>query len=128
MSHCSLLTTRQRRSTVIMWPNHCHCLPSKRPRLQVEHIADPVVPFTAISARVAAKSLVRIYRIATFDTAEAMIWQIAAVRGKLRKVGTPNLRASSCRTGTAAASHPLHGRRAAATRHSRRRRSSLPTL
>jgi hypothetical protein len=94
--HCSLLTTRQRRSTVIMLPHHCHCLPSKcRPRLQVERIADPVVLVTAICARVAANSLMRIYRIAPFDTAEAMLRQIAAARGKLRKGGTPNLPAAA---------------------------------
>lgn len=49
----------------------------------------------AICARVPAKSLMRIYRIIPFDTPDAMLQQIAAARGKLRRGGTPDVPAAA---------------------------------
>lgn len=63
--------------------------------MQVEKLADPVVPVGEVLRRVPAKQLMVLYKIGAFGTAEEMLQHIATARGKLRKGGTPDMKAAA---------------------------------
>eukprot|EP00195_Chlamydomonas_chlamydogama_P013468 CAMPEP_0202909350 /NCGR_PEP_ID=MMETSP1392-20130828/49079_1 /ASSEMBLY_ACC=CAM_ASM_000868 /TAXON_ID=225041 /ORGANISM="Chlamydomonas chlamydogama, Strain SAG 11-48b" /LENGTH=620 /DNA_ID=CAMNT_0049599071 /DNA_START=76 /DNA_END=1938 /DNA_ORIENTATION=- len=63
--------------------------------VKIEKLEDPVAPIGEILARVPAKSLMQLYKVAAFKGAEEFLQLVAHARGKLRKGGTPDMRAAA---------------------------------
>lgn len=63
--------------------------------LQVEKLADPVSPVAEILKRVPAKTLMGLYKIPAFKDADELLQHVAGARGKLRRGGTPDMRAAA---------------------------------
>ncbi|GLI65220.1 hypothetical protein VaNZ11_008701 [Volvox africanus] len=66
-----------------------------RNAIKVERLADPVTPVAEILKRVPAKQLIILYKIPTFSSPDEFLHHIAHVRGKLRRGGTPDVKASA---------------------------------
>ena len=58
------------------------------PGVQVEQVADPVLPVAEIVRRCPAAQLMALYRVPAFADADEFLRHVAAARGKLRKGGT----------------------------------------
>ncbi len=54
-----------------------------------------VSPITEILKRVPAKQLMTVYKIPSFKTADELLAAVAGARGKLRRGGTPDMRAAA---------------------------------
>jgi len=70
--------------------------------LQLFHIPDPislprslVAPVAEILARVPAKQLMQLYKIAAFQDPDQFLQHVAHARGKLRKGGVPDMPAAA---------------------------------
>lgn len=63
--------------------------------VKIEKLADPVSPIAEILKRVPSKQLMQLYKISAFKGADQFLQQVAQVRGKLRKGGTPDMQASA---------------------------------
>lgn len=63
--------------------------------MQIEKLADAVLPVSEIVKRCPAKQLMAIYKIPNFDTTDQFLQHIALVRGKLKKGGTVDVQAAA---------------------------------
>jgi nuclear GTP-binding protein len=61
----------------------------------VEKLEDPVAPITEILRRVPAKQLMALYKVGAFKDADGLLAAVAAARGKLKRGGTPDVRAAA---------------------------------
>lgn len=64
-------------------------------RVQVEKLADAVLPVSEIVKRCPAKQLMTIYKIAGFSSTDEFLQLIALARGKLKKGGTADTQAAA---------------------------------
>jgi hypothetical protein len=56
--------------------------------MQVEQLADPVLPVGEIVRRCPARQLMQLYKVPAYSGAEQFLQHVAQARGKLKKGGT----------------------------------------
>ena len=61
----------------------------------MEKLEDPVAPISEILRRVPAKQLMALYKVGAFKDADGLLAAVAAARGKLKRGGTPDVRAAA---------------------------------
>lgn len=63
--------------------------------VQVERLEDPISPVSEILARVPAKQLMSVYKVAAFDGVDSFLQQVANARGKLKRGGVVDVEAAA---------------------------------
>eukprot|EP01025_Chloroclados_australasicus_P052547 TRINITY_DN6129_c0_g2_i1.p2 TRINITY_DN6129_c0_g2~~TRINITY_DN6129_c0_g2_i1.p2 ORF type:complete len:466 (+),score=68.64 TRINITY_DN6129_c0_g2_i1:94-1491(+) len=66
-----------------------------RNAVAIDRMDDPVTPVYKILEKVGKKSLMKMYKVSNFEDADGFLRNVAAVRGKLKKGGTPDVPAAA---------------------------------
>eukprot|EP01024_Parvocaulis_polyphysoides_P008549 TRINITY_DN12541_c0_g1_i2.p1 TRINITY_DN12541_c0_g1~~TRINITY_DN12541_c0_g1_i2.p1 ORF type:complete len:580 (-),score=92.77 TRINITY_DN12541_c0_g1_i2:322-2061(-) len=66
-----------------------------RNAVAIDKLDDPITPVFQIVERVGKKNLMKMYKISNFEDADGFIRNVAMVRGKLKRGGTPDVQSAA---------------------------------